>query len=358
MSGALNILILGCAVAVHVADNLPPPTGLEISALGLGRVNVSWRHSANPPGEDVIYWVKVKTPDLEEEKFPSENFYLFDWLAVHRGLNVQVAAMVNIGSLPNSSSLQWASKDLPPFPGDEGTAPLILTCDIHYDESEKCWLSCHWLPGATAPLDTQYYLYFRHEMRTEKCLSYVTEPGVGRRIGCRTLITDSLLYFNEFLVHINGTSHSRQIRAAEHVFNIKDAEVIPPVWNLAFNTEDRLLSWTKPIKSLADICFNYQINVWSKVKNETITVSKVQQFSNEDLKEPTNKQHVRVRAVGKTPCWTKEKYSSWTEVIHIGILRHKSYGFGTLGQDARRWDSWTAQLQALDATEPNGRGEE
>lgn len=48
-----------------------------------------------------------------------------------------------------------------------------------------------------------------------------------------------------------------------------------------------------------------------------ITISKDQHYWKEDLWKSASKHHVRVRAVGKPPCWQPEKYSSWTEVIHI-----------------------------------------
>ncbi|CAI9592059.1 unnamed protein product, partial [Staurois parvus] len=246
---------------------------------------------------------------------------MFEWLAVPRGLSVEVAAIVmtsgDHGGYEVAQEIgEWASADLPPLPGDEGTAPTNLRCSLHFDEPGRCWLHCDWLPGEKAPLDTQYYLCFRHLYRTQNCLIYVTEPGGGRSIGCRTLFSDTRLDLFYFLVHINGSSQSRQIRATEHVLHILEAEVIPPVWNLSIQ-EHKGLSWTKPIGSMPDDCFNYQINIWSKGKNETIIVGKDQNFWNEDLKEPPNKVHVRVRAVGKLPCWRMEKYSSWTEVLHV-----------------------------------------
>ncbi|XP_072276531.1 interleukin-5 receptor subunit alpha isoform X2 [Pyxicephalus adspersus] len=319
MSGELSILVvLCCSVAAYVADNLPPPTDIQIHALGLGRVEVSWNSSAIPPGKEIVYSVRLKTPDMEEElmEFPHDNFFMTDWLAVHRGLTVHVAVIEQTDDGILLDSAKWASEVLPPFPGDEGTEPLKLTCNIHIQEFEQCWLHCDWLPGERAPLDTQYYLYFRHIQDIKPCLNYVIEPGGQRRTGCRTLFSYTLLKMPKFLVHINGSSHSRQIRAIEHVYTIHDIEIISPVWNLTL--KDNCLSWKKPIGSLPNNCFNYQIQIWSKDKNETITVSQVHWFLSKDLKEPITKHHMRVRAVGKSPCWHIEKYSSWTEVIHIG----------------------------------------
>lgn len=325
MSGVWNILLLlCCAVSVYDADILPPPTDIQISPMGLGRVNVSWRYT--PPKKNIAYIVKVKTPEKEEEEegeeYPNETFVMYEWLAVPRGLHVEVAAVVMEKTNEDVEVIQEtgksASADLPPFPGDEGTAPTNVNCGLQIDEPGRHWLCCDWLPGEKAPLDTQYYLYFRHINGAQECLSYVTEPGGGRAIGCQTLFGDSSLKAVQFLVHINGSSQSRQIRATEHVYNIHDAEMIPPVWNLSIK-ENKSLSWKKPIGSFSDTCFNYQINIWSQDKSETITISKDQQYWKEDLWKSASKHHVRVRAVGKAPCWQAEKYSSWTswiEVIH------------------------------------------
>ncbi|XP_040214597.1 interleukin-5 receptor subunit alpha [Rana temporaria] len=191
-----------------------------------------------------------------------------------------------------------------------------MNCGLQIDESGRYWLSCDWLPGEKAPLDTQYYLYFRHINGTQECLSYVTEPGGGRAIGCQTLFSDSSLNAIHFLVHINGSSHSRQIRATEHVYKIHDAETIPPAWNLSIK-ENRSLIWMKPVGSLRDDCFNYQINIWSQNKSETITISKDRHYWREDLWKSASKHHVRVRAVGKAPCWPTEKYSSWSSWLEV-----------------------------------------
>ncbi|XP_077323641.1 interleukin-5 receptor subunit alpha [Lithobates pipiens] len=350
MSGVRNVLLLlFCAVSVYDADILPPPTDIQISPLGLGRVNVSWRYT--PPKKNIAYIVKVKTPKKEEkdgeeeeeeeeegeeegeeipscpplyplQEYPSETFFMYEWLAVPRGLRVEVAAIVmnktDEGEVIEETG-ESASQELPPFPGDEGTAPTNINCSLQIDEPGRYWLCCDWLPGEKAPLDTKYYLYFRHMNGAQECLSYVTEPGGGRAIGCQTLFSDSSLKAVNFLVHINGSSRNRQIRATEHVYNINDAETIPPVWNLSMK-ENRSLSWMKPIRSMADICFNYQINIWSQDKSETITISKEQHYWKEDVWRSAGKRHVRVRAVGKSPCWQTEKYSSWTswiEVLHI-----------------------------------------
>ncbi|KAM4021508.1 interleukin-5 receptor subunit alpha isoform 2-T4 [Anomaloglossus baeobatrachus] len=241
------------------------------------------------------------------------------YMELHRGLTAQVAAEIyetKDSDTPMSGGVStWASQNLPPSPGLDGTSVTNLSCRIDIETSGKRSFSCYWTPGDKAPADTEYNLYCGHSNSIERCKNYVTEPAGRKRTGCIIPYIDlSKSSVPWIVVHINGTSRSLKIKAMEKMYESTEIETIPPVQNL--KADGKGLHWTKPVQTFSDSCFQYHVNISSKSRNEMITVS---QCSFNDTEQWSAVRHViRVRAVGKEPCWKTEKYSPWTEMIPIG----------------------------------------
>ncbi|XP_075039860.1 interleukin-5 receptor subunit alpha [Mixophyes fleayi] len=322
MAEALKFVLMISQVFVY--GDIQPPSDLQITVPMIGNVVLSWRHSEVPANTSVSYLVNFKTPETEDEVLVSLNYCTYPMLALHRGLKVTVSSIIkdSLDSDPieDSDISHWVSKELPPYSGVEGSAAEQLTCQINIKTSGNYLLSCSWVPGARAPADTQYNLYYRCDYITNKCLQYVTEAGGKRQIGCRTPLSHSLIKTpKDVLVHVNGSSRSLVVMGMEKIFHSSEIEVIPPVLNVSFERKNKRITWKKPIHILPDSCFSYEVNIWSKDKNDTVTVSDVS-FWRDTLQEPSNKQYLRVRAVGKHPCWYTQLYSSWTEFIIIDAV--------------------------------------
>ncbi|XP_075688560.1 interleukin-5 receptor subunit alpha isoform X2 [Rhinoderma darwinii] len=332
MSGAATLLLLLCCqvfayVTVHSCV-------LEEQSCSVkhGRRDRAGARSSDESGDEIKPpqelsipvptpgHVKINTPEKTEEIKIFHTHTIRSMVALHRGPTAQVATQVyepeDYGFPEDSELSSWETEDLSQYPGVEGTSATDLSCQIYIEASERCSLSCNWAPGGKAPPDTMYDLYYRYGGVTEQCQDYKTEAGGQRRTGCHILSSViSIKNSRKILVHINGTSNNQQIKAMEKTFTSSDIEIIPPIRNLTMN-ENRL-QWIKPLDSLTDRCFHYQINIWSHDRNETITVGHTS-YLTDALQKPATRQSVRLRAVGKTPCWFHETYSSWTDFIHIG----------------------------------------
>ncbi|XP_056381010.1 interleukin-5 receptor subunit alpha isoform X2 [Hyla sarda] len=304
-------------------DGIKPPQDLDIAVNVPGQVVLTWQHIVPPKNKSITYTVKLSTPGHKQEIKTSTNTST-QQITLHRGLTVDVAAEIK----EDGSKSGWVSKSIPPYSGVEGTSATDLSCEIYLHESEKCNLSCKWTPGKKAPADTEYSLSYRYGTNTESCQDFVTEPGGQRQTGCHIL--SSIISMNntmDFLVHVNGTSKSLQIKAVEKIFNTQEIEIIPPVRNLKMDLNG--LHWKKPINSFKDNCFIYEVNIWSKDSNDTIKV-RHSNLSNNFLQKHSNRQSIRVRAVGKLPCWIPNRYSAWTDIIEIGEVIDRSDSLGII----------------------------
>ncbi|XP_040263417.1 interleukin-5 receptor subunit alpha [Bufo bufo] len=318
MPGAASLLLLLSCCQVFAYDVIEPPQEVNIAVPILGSITLTWKHSVAPQNKKVKYVVKVITPEKTEEIKTSKNYSTRYMLALHGGLTAQVAALTFDSqdyTLPNMNEImKKTSVVLPPYPGAEGTSATDLSCQILIDSSGKCPLSCKWAPGAKAPADTEYNLYYRCDTEIERCLDYTTEPGGQRRVGCWTLSKYiSTSSDKPFLVLINGTSKSLKIRAMEKIFTSGEIETIPPVQKLTLNKTG--LHWKNPVPSLPETCFQYEVNIGSKGRNETFTVAD-SSYSIDFLQKPSTRHVIRVRAVGKEPCWFRNNvHSPWTDLL-------------------------------------------
>ncbi|XP_073501152.1 interleukin-5 receptor subunit alpha isoform X2 [Phyllobates terribilis] len=329
MSGAVTLLLLLSCSQGFALDDIEPPQDLNITVPKPGRVILSWKHSVTPPNTTVKYVVKIRTPEKKVDIKTTNNFSAH-YLELHRGLTAQVAAEIydrkNLRT-PISGLSKWAMKDLPASPGVDGTSATDLSCQIDIQASGKCSLSCNWTPGVEAPADTEYNLYCGYDDNIDRCKSYITEPGGQRRTGGH--FPDIGIFANtvtRIVVRINGTSRNLNIKAMEKIFMSSDIEKIPPVQNLTM--DDSGLHWTKPVRTLPDRCFNYEVNISSKGRNEKITVSQIS-FKDFDH-HSANRQLVCVRAVGKLPCWSTILYSPWTEMTVTGEVMDRSDTIGII----------------------------
>ncbi|XP_069824805.1 interleukin-5 receptor subunit alpha isoform X2 [Dendropsophus ebraccatus] len=317
MPGKVTLLLLLSCYQVFAHDGIEPPQELNVNVYPPGKVVLTWKHTVPPQNETVLYWVIVNTSNKSEEFVTYANTFTHI-TELHNGLSVKVAALIS------DKLTDWVSKDIPPYPGADGTSATDLSCQIDIEESEKYCLSCTWLPGVKAPADTDYYLYYRSDDVTKKCEDYVTEPGGQRRTGCCILSTViSIKHSSLILVHINGTSKSLQIKAVEQTFMSGHIETIPPVRNLTMDVNG--LHWRKPLNTIPDSCFNYEVNIWSKGSNETITIGH-SSYSSDALKKSSNKKFICVRAIGKKPCW-QHKLSAWKNIVtEEGVDRNDTLG--------------------------------
>ncbi|XP_071988102.1 interleukin-5 receptor subunit alpha isoform X2 [Engystomops pustulosus] len=292
------------------ADHIEPPQDLNIAVPFLGKIVLTWKHSKAPENKTIIYHVNISTPEKTDIYKTRDNVSSRSMLELYRGLRASVAAQV-IDDNPIIS--QWVSAELPPYPGIEGTSATNVSCQIDLVASGYSSLGCTWVPGGRAPADTEYHLYYRKDYVTRRCQDYSAEPGGRRRVGCRVSLGE--MSSERILIHINGTSHSRKIRATEKIYNSMDIEMIPPVQNLKLDQTG--LHWSKPINTMNDICFTYHINIWSQSKNDTFTVRSCS-FSSDLLLNPSDRQFIRVRAEGLPSCWDHYPCSPWSDIIHIG----------------------------------------
>ncbi|XP_073420515.1 interleukin-5 receptor subunit alpha [Dendrobates tinctorius] len=330
MSGAATLLLaLSCCQGFAFGE-VDPPQDLNIAVPKLGRIILSWKHSVTPPNTTVKYVVKIRTPGKTIDIKTSNNFSAQN-LELHQGVTAQVAAefydLKNLRTPISGGLSKWATKDLPASPGADGTSVTDLSCQINIEASGECSLSCNWTPGAKAPADTVYNLYCGYNDKIDRCKSYITEPGGQRRIGGHFPHIDIFAnILTRIVVCVNGTSRSLNIKAMEKIFMSSEIEKIPPVQNLTADVSG--LHWTKPVRTLSDACFNYEVNISSKGRNEQITVS---QFSFKDFRQHlAGRQFVRVRAVGKPPCWNTLLYSPWTEVTEVGDVMDRSDNIGII----------------------------
>ncbi|XP_069592270.1 interleukin-5 receptor subunit alpha [Ranitomeya imitator] len=324
MSGAATLLlVLSCCQGFAFGD-VEPPQDLNIAVPKLGRVILSWKHSVTPPNTTVKYVVKIHTPEKTINIKTSNNFSAQN-LELHQGLTAQVAAEIydlkNLRTPISGGLSKWATKDLPASPGVDGTSATDLSCQIDIEASGNCSLSCNWVPGPKAPADTEYNLYCGYNDNIDRCKSYIREPGGQRRTGGHFphigIFANTL---TRIVIRVNGTSKSLNIKAMEKIFMSSKIEKIPTVQNLRVDVSG--LHWTKPVQTLSEMCFNYEVNISSMGRNEQITVS---QLIFKDFRpHSAGRQFIRVRAVGKPPCWSTFLYSPWTEMTVMGEAMHRS----------------------------------
>lgn len=322
MSGTATLLLLmSCQVFAY--DDIGPPQELNIAVPTFGEVVVTWKHIVAPQNKSIKYLVNVTTLETSNLMQTSKNTYTRRMVAgLQEGLTVLVAARIDGSSIKS----EWVSRYLPPYPGVNGTSATNLSCQIYIMASNNCSLSCKWAPGVKAPADTEYNLYYRYQDVIETCQNYTTETAGPRRIGCS--MASTVIYakrVESILIHINGTSKSLKIKAMEKIFLTSEIEMIPPVRNLIMNATG--LHWIKPVNFLPDACFCYEVNIWSKGRNETIPVGHYT-FLDGILQKPSSRQHIRVRATGVLTCWPDKIYSEWTDIILIGkdIDRNNTLG--------------------------------
>ncbi|XP_077132973.1 interleukin-5 receptor subunit alpha isoform X2 [Ranitomeya variabilis] len=313
----------GCRI-LRVTGDVEPPQDLNIAVPKLGRVVLSWKHSVTPPNTTVKYVVKIHTPEKTINIKTSNNFSAQN-LELHQGLTAQVAAEIydlkNLRTPISGGLSKWATKDLPASPGVDGTSATDLSCQIDIEASGNCSLSCNWAPGAKAPADTEYNLYCGYNDNIDQCTSYIMEPGGQRRTGGHFphigIFANTL---TRIVIRVNGTSKSLNIKAMEKIFMSSTIEKIPPVQNLTVDVSG--LHWTKPVQTLSEMCFKYEVNISSMGRNKQITVS---QLIFKDFRQHSaGRQLIRVRAVGQPPCWSNSLYSPWTEMTIIGEAIHRS----------------------------------
>ncbi|XP_053325628.1 interleukin-5 receptor subunit alpha [Spea bombifrons] len=199
-----------------------------------GEVLLSWKPCpASNSTQDIKYFVNISTPDYDEQYY-TQRCNSSRILALHRGLHAQVSITKWNQGVQLSLSVPL-SKVLRPT-GEEGTAATNLSCLIHTRESLNISLTCNWTAGAKAPLDTQYYLYYRcveapadavsfivpsrFGNKAEKCHEYVTERGGQRHTGCYVPSSYIELFGlnDQILVLINGSSRTRGIQSIDHVY--------------------------------------------------------------------------------------------------------------------------------------------
>ncbi|KAM3915533.1 interleukin-5 receptor subunit alpha [Leptodactylus fuscus] len=310
MSGAATLLLLLLCAQVFAYDWIEPPTDLNVTVIAFGKILLTWKPISSPQNKSVTYHVKIQSPELKDDlNFKIHNNFFTRYLALHSGLSVHVATV-----LDNKWST-WVNESLPPFSGTNETSAKNLSCWIELETSGECIVRCSWAPGDKAPADTQYHLFYRYGEVIESCQNYVTEAE-GRRWSCHVLSRN--IYADDpkpLLVHINGTSKSAKIKAMEEQFLSINIDEIPTVQNLTLEGND--LKWIKPVYTLSEYCFKYNLHIWSKGRNENITVSHPS-YSISVLKNPSYRHFIRVRAVGQLPCWDREVYSSWSDIILIG----------------------------------------
>ncbi|CAH2312674.1 interleukin-5 receptor subunit alpha [Pelobates cultripes] len=329
MSGMLrNILILSC-FRLFASDELRPPKEIQIISPIIGEVQLSWKPCVTNHSTYIIkYRINISSPELNQQYY-TLHCESSTSLALHRGVHAEVATTWwnEESELFSSSSV---SAELPPLPGDEGTAAKNLSCQIHTEKSLNISLTCNWTAGEMAPLDTEYYMYYRQYRKTEQCLDYVLERGGQRRVACHVPSSNIniLIAYKEVVVLISGTSRSRKIQSIEHVYMIPDIEVLNPPWNVSFREENRnqILVWKKPYSLLSDICFQYEIQTLDLWKN----TDKIETVSgtilvNGPLQETWKKHVLRVRAVLTSLCVDKVMYSAWTEPLHIDTVSSRMY---------------------------------
>lgn len=320
MSGTATLLLLLSCCQVLAYDDIEPPQELNITVPTIGEVVVTWKHIIAPQNKSIKYLVNVSTPETTPRRTKtSENTSTLRMVeGLQEGLAVHVAAQIRDPQSDGPTiQSKWISGSLPPYPGVNGTSATNISCQIDLMASKESSLSCKWDPGDKAPADTEYNLYYRYEDVIEKCQDYITEPGGHRRTGCS--MVSGVISPNSaknILIHVNGTSKSLKIKAMEKIFLTSTIETIPPVQNLTINVSG--IHWRKPVDSLPGACFRYEVNIWSKDRNETITV-RHSGYSSVILQKPSNRQFIRVRAVGKITCWPVNTiYSQWTDIIWIG----------------------------------------
>ncbi|XP_054450590.1 interleukin-5 receptor subunit alpha [Pteronotus mesoamericanus] len=337
---APTFLILLGAAAVLRADGVPgtckfsflPPANFTIKATGLAQVLLRWE--PNPDQErrklQLGYHVRIHAPQADD--YETKNTESRRVSVLHQGFSASVRTVPWEGrlrtvpwegrALPAS---RWVSAELEAPPGSPGTSAVNLTCTTNtvasnLTESRPYWVSlrCAWHVGKEAPLDTQYFFYYRYGSQTEECREY-SQDALKRNVACwfpRTFIQgkgrDSLA------VHINGSSRCAAIKPHDQLFALHEIDQVNPPGNVTAEIEGTRLAlrWEKPVSAFPAHCFNYEVKMRNTGSGYTQTrESRTNEF-NTTVSE-VSKYCIAVRAALSSLC-REGSWGPWSRPVLVG----------------------------------------
>ncbi|XP_024076051.2 granulocyte-macrophage colony-stimulating factor receptor subunit alpha-like, partial [Terrapene carolina triunguis] len=187
---------------------------------------------------------------------------MFSAKPIHKGALFQVEAMYN------HTSYSTEARFIPQ--GMNGTSVENFSCVIY----NISFMNCAWKAGRNAPEDTRYFLFFQYskEEDEQECPDYIRD-ALGRPIACSFQNVTNIKKKVYFLV--NGSSNESEIQFYDEYITLYEIEKLTPPLNITVNcSEDRaecIVRWKRPqlshVKSDADQCFEYQIDIRNKKTN-------------------------------------------------------------------------------------------
>ncbi|XP_065267196.1 granulocyte-macrophage colony-stimulating factor receptor subunit alpha-like isoform X2 [Emys orbicularis] len=237
---------------------------------------------------------------------------------IHKGALFQVEAM------DNHISYSAKARFIPQ--GMNGTSVENFSCVIY----NISFMNCTWTAGRNAPEDTRYFLFFQYskEEDEQECPHYIRD-ALGRPIACSFQDVTDIKERVYFLV--NGSSNESEIQFYDVYITLYEIEKLTPPLNITVNcSEDQgvcIVRWKQPqlshVKSDADQCFEYQIDIRNKKTNanpkesssELPTIKRTSYtFQNYNVKK---KYTLQIRAKGGA-CRISQNWGEWSEPIEFG----------------------------------------
>ncbi|XP_067401836.1 interleukin-5 receptor subunit alpha-like [Emydura macquarii macquarii] len=181
-------------------------------------------------------------------------------------------------------------------------------------------LNCTWDIKTEAPVDAQYFLFYRQSRKEFECQLYLTNAK-NKNIGCHM----KELYFNpseqiRFNITVKELSNNSEKHSYYKKFKPQRLEKLNPPINVSIALENRSIkiNWKPPptIGSAFKICFAYQVKITDL---EPIDVSEEEYVH--PVHDPAKRCVVQVRAKKRT-CLSNKIWSEWSEPVFINA-EHK-----------------------------------
>ncbi|XP_030314531.1 interleukin-5 receptor subunit alpha [Calypte anna] len=294
-----------------------PPVNFTLTVSALAQVLLQWKPNPNQEQKNytIRYDVKILSPVPEE--YDTRKTHSIRTAPLHNGFSACVRTLLLREDLQGRSD--WVKETLLPLPGAPETSVTNLSCVTHITISSTVSLHCTWLPGQRAPEDTEYFLFYRYEMYTERCQDYIKDQW-NRNTECRFSVThiDPEGLDNLIVIHITGSSKYAAIKPFQQLFNQNAIEKVNVPRNVTVFLEenDLVATWEKPISPFPKECFEYEFYLLN-LKSGNKQILKIPSNDFRLRVDVTSKYSLQIRA-NHHMCSTRGFWSDWSEIIYVG----------------------------------------
>ncbi|XP_036595985.1 interleukin-13 receptor subunit alpha-1 [Trichosurus vulpecula] len=240
-----------CASEIAAEAQPPPVTNFSISMENLCTIHWQW---SPPEGVNATceLWYDSQLGDDKDSRAISLNNFRTEEVALNERICLHVRTQCSVTSTNPSDAVEMCT--VPPE-GDPDSAVTRLQC-IWYNLSQ---MNCTWLPGKTAPPDTNYTLYYWYSTleKSLQCTNYYTE---GQLIGCSfDLLKEKDSGSEKIQIMVKDAAGT--IRPSYNITFLNSVKPHHPVITaLSFQNDSLYVEWESP-ENFESNCLVYQVEV-------------------------------------------------------------------------------------------------